>query len=73
MIANTEDGNINMQSLDLVRQINGYSKYTEEEFCYNAVHEFVHICQQLVGSNSPSWFWEVIATVLGNPECQHET
>ena len=72
MIANTEDGNINMQSLDLIRQLNDYNNYTEEEFCYNAAHEFTHICQQEINSNSPGWFWEVLATNLGNPECQHE-
>lgn len=73
MIANTEDGNINMQSLDLVKQIKGYETYTEEEFCYNACHEFTHLCQQQLSSESPGWFWEVLATVLGNPECQHIT
>lgn len=73
MIANTEDGNINMQSLDLVRQLDHYVDYTEEEFCYNAVHEFTHICQRAIGSTSPGWFWEVLATTLGNPECQHKT
>lgn len=73
MIANTEDGNINMQSLDLVKQIEGYETYTEEEFCYNACHEFTHLCQKQLPSESPDWFWEVLATVLGNPECQHTT
>lgn len=72
MIANTEDGNINMQSLDLVMNQDDYKNYTVKEFCYNACHEFVHICQQKLGSNNPGWFWEVIATTLGNPECQHE-
>lgn len=73
MIANTEDGNINMQCLDLVRKLDDYVNYTEEEFCYNVAHEFTHICQQWIGSNSPGWFWEVLATNLGNPECQHTT
>ena len=73
MIANTEDGNINMQSLDLIRLNNDFSDYTEKEFLFNACHEFTHLCQQQVGSNNPGWFWEVIATALGNPECQHET
>lgn len=73
MIANTEDGNINMQSLDLVKQLTDYADYTEEDFCYNAAHEFTHICQQFIGSNSPGWFWEVLATNLGNPECQHNS
>lgn len=72
MIANTEDGNINMQSLDLVRQLDDYADYTEEEFCYNAAYEFTYICQQAIGLNSPSWFWEVLATNLGNQECQHK-
>ena len=73
MIANTEDGNINMQSLDLVKQLDDFNNYTEEDFCYNVAHEFTHICQQSIGSNSPGWFWEVLATNLGNPECQHAT
>lgn len=73
MIANTEDGNINMQSLDLVLLQDEYKDYTEEEFLLNACHEFTHLCQQKVGSNNPGWFWEVLATVLGNPECQHES
>lgn len=72
MIANTEDGNINMQSLDLVRMQDDYKDYTILEFCYDACHEFTHICQQRINSNSPGWFWEVLATYLGNPECQHE-
>lgn len=72
MIANTEDGNINMQSLDLVRSQEDFKNYTEEEFCYNACHEFVHLCQEKVNSENPAWFWEVIASSIGNPECQHE-
>lgn len=72
MIANTEDGNINMQSLDLVMMQDDYKNYTEEAFCYNACHEFTHLCQQQIGSENPGWFWEVLATNLGNPECQHE-
>ena len=72
MIANTEDGNINMQSLVLVRSQEDFKDYTEEEFCYNACHEFVHLCQEMVNSENPAWFWEVIATSIGNPECQHE-
>lgn len=73
MIANTEDGNINMQSLYLVHQIDDFKNYTEEEFLLNACHEFTHLCQQQTTSTSPGWFWEVLATTLGNPECQHET
>lgn len=72
MIANTEDGNINMLSLNLVKQIDNFENYTEDEFCYNTIHEFTHICQDIVGSNNPGWFWETIATNLGNPECQHD-
>ena len=72
MIANTEDGNINMLSLDLVRQINTFENYTEDEFCYNTIHEFTHVCQTKIGSTNPGWFYEVLATNLGNPECQHD-
>lgn len=72
MIANTEDGNINMQSLDLVKKQDDYKKYTVLEFCYNACHEFTHLCQQCLNSENPGWFWEIIATNIGNPEVQHE-
>lgn len=71
MIANTEDGNINMQSLDLVKLQSDFRNYSEEEFCYNAAHEFTHLLQQSVDSKNPGWFWELIATNIGNPECQH--
>ena len=73
MIADTNDGNINMLSFDLVLAIEGFKNYTKELFLFNSCHEFVHKCQQKVGSTNPGWFWEVLATVLGNPECQHET
>jgi hypothetical protein len=73
MIANTEDGNINMQSLDLVKQQDDFKYYTEEIFCYNACHEFTHLCQQYLNSKNPGWFWELIATNIGNPENQHES
>lgn len=72
MIANTEDGNINMQSLDLVKKQDDYKNYTDEIFCYNACHEFTHLCQQYLNSKNPGWFWELIATNIGNPEVQHE-
>lgn len=72
MIANTEDGNINMQSLDLVKEQDDFKYYTEEIFCYNACHEFAHLCQQYLNSKNPGWFWELIATNIGNPENQHE-
>ena len=73
MIANTEDGCINMLSLSVVNKIPGFEEYSEEELCLNACHEFVHLCQQKIKSLSPGWFWEVLACRLGNPECQCET
>lgn len=73
MIANTEDGNINMLSLSIASKMEKNEGLTKAEFIYNASHEFVHLCQTKCGSDSPSWFWEVLATYLGNPECQHET
>ena len=72
MIANTEDGNINMQSLDLVKQQDDFKYYTDQIFCYNACHEFTHLCQQYLNSKNPGWFWELIATNIGTPENQHE-
>lgn len=73
MIANTEDGNINMQSLDLVKEQDDFKYYTEQMFCHNACHEFTHLCQQYINSENPGWFWELIATNIGNPENQHES
>ena len=73
MIANTEDGCINMLSLNVVNSIPGFEDYSEEQLCLNACHEFVHLCQQKLKSLSPGWFWEVLACRLGNPECQRET
>lgn len=73
MIANTEDGNINMQSLDLVKEQDDFKYYTDQIFCYNACHEFTHLCQQYLNSKNPGWFWELIATNIGNPENQHES
>ena len=73
MIANTCDGNLNFQSLTLVRLQQDFANYTEDEFCLNVAHELVHICQQKVGSSNPGWFWEVLATTYGNPENQTKT
>lgn len=72
-IANTEDGNINMLSYELVTSLDDFKDYSLNEYLLNICHEFVHICQESIGSRSPGWFWEVIATNLGNPENQHET
>lgn len=72
MIANTEDGNINMQSLNLVKTLEDFKNYTEEEFCYNACYEFVNLCQTYLNSENPGWFWKLIATNIGNPEVQND-
>lgn len=72
MIANTEDGNLNMQSLSLVRKLEDFKDISVDEFCDNAVHELVHLVHEEAGSTNPGWFWEVIATNLGNPDYQHE-
>ena len=73
MTADTDDGNINMLPLKFVTQIKGRENDTNELLAYDACHEFVHICQQTrIKSNDCTnhdvWFWEALATNLGNPE-----
>jgi len=72
MIAHTYDGNINMLAFDLVQKIECHKDITTQEFIENICHEFVHICQKTVSENSSpqndnGWYWELLATVLGNP------
>ena len=69
MTADTCNGNINMLPLKYVREVKGRENETEQDLAYDACHEFVHICQQHVNlADSEFWFWEMLATNLGNPE-----
>ena len=72
MCADTNDGNINLLSLEEAHKTNEHKKMTLEELKSTILHEFVHICQQdceLEHLDSDIvWFWEALATNLGNPE-----
>lgn len=68
--AHTNDGNINILPARFVEKIWKRS-VDDEELSIDACHEFVHICQQrCLGKmgDQNSWFWEALATNLGNPE-----
>ena len=66
----TDDGNINMLPPRFVEKI-WNCKVSNEEIARDACHEFVHICQQKKSGtlgDQNTWFWEALATNLGNPE-----
>lgn len=68
--AHTFDDNINMLPARFVEKI-WNRKVDDGELATDAGHEFVHICQaRCYGKNDckNSWFWEALATNLGNPE-----
>ena len=72
MCADTNDGNINLLSLEEAHKTHEHKNMTLEELKSTILHEFVHICQQdseleHLGSDIV-WFWEALATNLGNPE-----
>ena len=69
MNADTFDGNINLLSIEECRKTKAHSDITLEEFLENIIHEFVHSCQQEINPDSKNveWFWEALATNLGNP------
>jgi len=69
MIADTMDGNINMLPIRLVNN----TDYNITGFSDTIRHEFVHICHRQARKernvkfcHSDTWFWEVLATNLGN-------
>ena len=72
MCADTNDGNINVLSLEAAHKTKMYSNMDIEELKSIILHEFVHICQQEseIEHNDEDivWFWEGLATNLGNPE-----
>lgn len=68
--AHTNDQNINLLPTRLAQKT-GNSSASEEELLQDACHEFVHICQQKTlgrSGDQNGWFWEALATNLGNEE-----
>ncbi len=72
MCADTNDGNINLLSLEEAHKTKTHVDMSIEELKSTIVHEFVHICHQdsEIENNGKSinWFWEALATNLGNPD-----
>ena len=72
MCADTNDGNINLLSLEEAHKTKEHKDMTLDKLKSTILHEFVHICQQekeLEHLDSDIvWFWEALATNLGNPE-----
>ncbi|MBR3661219.1 MAG: hypothetical protein IKN63_04920 [Bacilli bacterium] len=72
MCADTNDGNINLLSLEEAHKTKEHEDMTLDELKSTILHEFVHICQQESElehiDNDIIWFWEALATNLGNPE-----
>ena len=69
--ADTNDGNINLLSLEAAHQTKTHANMSLEELKMTISHEFVHICQQEAEVEPEKievvWFWEALATNLGNP------
>ena len=72
MCADTYDGNINLLSIEEAHKTKEHQNMTVNDLKLIILHEFVHICQkncQVEKYNKTiSWFWESLATNLGNPE-----
>lgn len=72
MCADTNDGNINLLSLEAARKTHEHADMTLDDLKRTILHEFVHICQQDSEiehiDSDIVWFWEALATNLGNPE-----
>lgn len=74
MRADTNDGNINLLSIEEAHKTKEHANMTLEELKSTILHEFVHICQQEKETEKENigydivWFWEALATNLGNPE-----
>ena len=71
MCADTFDGNINMLSIEECQKTEAHKYEGIEHFKTTIAHEFVHICHQEVQQSKEdmgdAWFWEALATNLGNP------
>ena len=72
MCADTNDGNINLLSIEEAHKTKEHANMTIDELKGTILHEFVHICQQDSEiehiCNDIVWFWEALATNLGNPK-----
>ena len=72
MCADTNDGNINLLSLEEAHKTKEHKDMTLDELKTTILHEFVHICQQESElehlDNDIVWFWEALATNLGNSD-----
>ena len=72
MCADTYDGNINLLSIEEAHKTKEHQNMTVNDLKLIILHEFVHICQkncQVEKYNKTiSWFWESLATNLGNLE-----
>lgn len=71
MCADTYDGNINMLSVEECQKTEEHKHEGIEHFKTTIAHEFVHICHQEKQTTKEkakdNWFWEALATNLGNP------
>ncbi len=76
MCADTNDGNINLLSIEAAHKTKTHANMTLDELKTTICHEFVHICQQEseIEHLEPEivWFWEALATNLGNPNMFHK-
>lgn len=71
MRADTNDGNINLLSVEEAHKTHEHKDMTIDDLKSTILHEFVHICQQECEEEHIKdiyWFWEALATNLGNPE-----
>ena len=72
MCADTNDGNINLLSVEEAHKTKEHADMKVDELKNTITHEFVHVCQQESELESIgydiAWFWEALATNLGNPD-----
>ena len=70
--ADTYDGNINLLSIKEARKTKEHQNMTVKDLELIILHEFIHICQKNCQveeyNKTVSYFWEALATNLGNPE-----
>lgn len=66
MCADTYDGNINLLEISEARKSKEHKNMNMDDFIKCILHEFVHLCQQELNSNSEgtNWYWEALATNL---------
>lgn len=68
--ADTFDGNINLLDIEIVRKTETHKYMTIEGLLKVALHEFVHSCEQELGTcpKGNEWFWESLSTNLSGQE-----